>query len=492
MPSDKKPTGSQQGFFDFTTPRRAEPMPVAVEPDAPPIELLERQEKLEPKTYHVRDIVRAASRTLEARYGSIWVEGEVSNFSAPRSGHLYFTMKDADAQLPAVMFQREARRLQFQLRDGMQVRARGRLSIYEGQGKFQFYVDALEPAGLGAQQVAFELLKQKLQAEGLFERTRKRPLPRWPRRVGLCTSPTGAAIRDVLHIAARRGRVHFLLSPCQVQGELAPQEIIAALKLLERHADVDVIIVGRGGGSAEDLAAFNDERVARAIAACRVPVVSAVGHEVDFTIADFVADHRAPTPSAAAELVVPLWADAHARLREIDGRLFRAGRRGLGEARQRLDAAQDRALAAARQTLARKRRLLDEHQRKLSALHPRARLESDRRTLHALEQRLQTALRKQLQQKRPQLVALEQRLHARLRQQIDARKRAFATAAGKLDALSPLSVLERGYSLTKNAEGHVLTRASDARPGDEVRVKLARGELDCRVQSVIEDDKDPR
>jgi exodeoxyribonuclease VII large subunit len=408
-------------LFDFSEPKRAEPKAEAGEPGAPPIEIVERGEKLELKIYQVNELVRAAARTLEARYGLISVEGEVSNLSAPRSGHLYFTLKDDQAQLPSVMFKREAGRLAFELRDGMQVRARGRLSIYEGQGKFQLYVDALEPAGLGAAQIAFELLKQKLHAEGLFDPARKRALPRWPRRVGLVTSPTGAAIRDVLRIAERRGRVRFLLSPCQVQGESAPFEIASALRLLERQPDVDVIIVARGGGSAEDLAAFNDERLARLIGACKVPVVSAVGHEVDFTIADFVADHRAPTPSAAAELVVPLWADAHARLREHDARLFRAGRRSLAEARQRLDQAHERSASAMRQLIAKRRRLLDERARKLAGLHPRARLESDRRTLHAFEQRLLARVRRALEQRRPALTQLDHRLKTSLRLALDAR-----------------------------------------------------------------------
>jgi exodeoxyribonuclease VII large subunit len=476
-----------QGFFDFTQPKRADPVTLDEEPDAPPVEIIERPEKLEPKTFGVTELVRAAARLMEARFGAVTVDGEVSNFRGTvGAGHLYFTLKDAEAQLSCVMFKREAARLKFAVKDGMQVRARGRLSIYEGQGKFQLYADALEPSGQGLAQIAFEQLKQKLHAEGLFDPARKRPLPKWPRRVGLVTSPTGAALRDMLRIAERRGRVRFLLSPCSVQGDSAPFEILAALKLVEHH--VDVIIVGRGGGSAEDLSAFNDERLARAIASCRVPVVSAVGHEIDFTISDFVADHRAPTPSAAAELVVPLWADAHARLRETEARVLRAGKRAVGEARQRLQIEEDRAATAARTSLARRRRLLDEHQRKLASLHPRARLEADRRTLHALEQRLAARMRRVLTDRKPELMRLEQRLESRLRQALDARKKAFYAAAGKLDALSPLGVLERGYSITRDAEGHVVARAGDVQPGAAVKVRLSRGELDCRVESIRDDD----
>jgi len=337
MPSEKPP---KQGAFDFggppkrgegppgtQPPQRAEPVPERQPDRAPPIPPAPTVEKNEPRVFTVSDLVRGVARTVEARFGMVWVEGEISNFSAPRSGHLYFTLKDAEAQLPSVMFRSSAERLKFAPHDGLVVRARGRCSIFEAQGKFQLYVDALEPAGLGALQLAFEQLKKKLAAEGLFDPKRKRPLPRWPRRIGIVTSPTGAAVRDVLRIAERRGRMRFLVSPCQVQGETAPFEIIRAIRRVERH--VDLVIVARGGGSAEDLAAFNDEALARAIASCSVPVVSAIGHEVDFTIADFVADARAPTPSGAAELVVPNFGELEHRLTEVSKRLTRAGSRTL-------------------------------------------------------------------------------------------------------------------------------------------------------------------
>ncbi len=462
MSSRKPPSGPESpgGTLDLFAQNRA----------APPVELLERpidlpsrpepSAKVEPKVFAVGELVKAAARTVEARYGLVWVEGEVSNLSMPRSGHLYFTLKDADAQLPSVMFRSEAQRLKFQLSDGLQVRARGRLTIYEGQGKFQMYVDALEPAGLGAQQLAFEQLKNKLAKEGLFDAARKRPLPRWPRLIGLVTSPTGAAVRDVIRIAERRGRVRILVSPCQVQGDNAAASIVAALRALERRPAVDVIIIGRGGGSAEDLQAFNDESLARAIAACRVPVVSAVGHEVDFSIADFVADQRAATPSQAAELVVPLFAEAEARVAELRDRLLRAGRRKLAEARQRLDVELDKAESATRLGLGRRRRTVDDLARRMAALHPRARLQQDRAGL----------------------LALRTRLASRMRQLLAERHRSFHNAVGKLDALSPLSVLSRGYSLAR-AGGHVLLDATAVAPGDSVEVTLARGRIDCRVES---------
>jgi exodeoxyribonuclease VII large subunit len=511
MPSRKPP---EQGSFEFTLPRppsleppvvapqRADVVPPKVPDAAPPIPAASAAERPavsaaerppqpvpppEPRTYSVSDLVRAAARAVEARFSLVWVEGEISNLSAPRSGHLYFTLKDAEAQLPSVMFRSQAERLKFQPHDGLVVRARGKLSIFEQQGKFQLYVDALEPAGLGALQLAFEQLKQKLAQEGLFEAARKRALPRWPRRIGVVTSPTGAAVRDILRIAERRGRARFLISPCQVQGETAPFEIIRALKRVERY--VDVIIVARGGGSAEDLAAFNDEALARCIAACKVPVVSAVGHEVDFTIADFVADARAPTPSGAAELVVPSQVEAAQRVEEVTARLMRAGQRTIADARLRLDGELNRAAQALKARLAQRRRLIDQQAQKLAGLHPRARLHRDRTALDVLTRKLHAQLEQRIPRARTQLVELRQRLRQRAQQILDGRKRHFAIAAGKLNAMSPLAVLSRGYSLTRNAAGHVVTDAAEVQPGDELQVKLARGELEARVQSVRLDDK---
>ena len=494
MPSEKPP--NRQGAFDFTAPpMRAEPEPPR-EPDrAPPIPpapaapvapaapaavaptVAEKPEKLpakdEPRVFTVSDLVHAAARTIEGRFGMVSVEGEISNFSAPRSGHLYFTLKDAEAQLPSVMFRSQAERLKFQPHDGLVVRARGRCSIFEGQGKFQLYVDGLEPAGLGALQLAFEQLKKKLAAEGLFDPARKRPLPKWPRRIGIVTSPTGAAVRDILRIAERRGRARFLVSPCQVQGELAPFEIIRAIRRVERH--VDLVIVARGGGSAEDLAAFNDEALARAIASCKVPVVSAVGHEVDFTIADFVADARAPTPSGAAELVVPNFAELEHRLSEAGKRLMRAGTRVVAEVA--------RAAQGLRNQLARRRRALEGDQRRLAALHPRARLSRDRAALDELSRRILQHPPLRLERARGEIDRLEKRLGSRVQQRVAACRRDFNVAVGKLDAMSPLAVLQRGYSLTRTPDGAVVTDARQIQPGDRVDVKLSRGELDCVVQS---------
>jgi exodeoxyribonuclease VII large subunit len=487
MPSEKPP---KQGAFEFTVPpQRAEPEPVR-EPDrAPPIPpapsvgspVGSPVGSKELRVFTVSDLVRGVARTVEGRFGMVSVEGEISNYSAPRSGHLYFTLKDAEAQLPAVMFRSQAERLKFTPHDGLVVRARGRCSIFEAQGKFQLYVDGLEPAGLGALQLAFEQLKKKLAAEGLFDVKRKRPLPAWPRRIGLVTSPTGAAVRDILRIAERRGRVRFLVSPCQVQGDTAPFEIIRALRRVERH--VDLVILTRGGGSAEDLAAFNDEALARAIASCTVPVVSAIGHEVDFTIADFVADARAPTPSGAAELCVPSFAELEHRLTETGKRLMRAGTRVVGEARLCVDSELNRASQALRTQLARRRRALDSEQKRLAALHPRARLSRDRAALVELRRRLLLDPARRFERARVELGRCDQRLDLRLREALEKRRRAFGVAVGKLEAMSPLGVLERGYSLTRTPDGRVVTDAAQVAPGESVKVRLSRGELDCVVQS---------
>lgn len=450
MPSPKRPSATGQSALDFGF---SAPAPTA-EPAA--------SKKTEgPEVFSVSQVVRAASRAMEARFSDVWVEGEISNLSQPRSGHMYFTLKDAESQLSSVIWRSGVQRLKFRVEDGLKVRARGKLSIYDAQGKFQMYVDKLEPAGMGALQLAFEQLKERLQKEGLFDADKKRALPPWPRRIGLVTSATGAAVRDILHVAARRGRVRVLISPCQVQGDDAPRDILRAFLAIQAQPEIDVIIIGRGGGSAEDLAAFNDEALARAIRVCPVPVVSAVGHEVDFTIADFVADLRAPTPSAAAELVVAEWLAAREELDDVELRLSRAGARVIADARQRLDDQVARAATALERQLTRRRRALSEQGARLATLHPRARLAKDR----------------------ARLVDLERRMTTRMRSAVEQRRRAFSTLAGKLDVLSPLGVLSRGYSLVRDDKGHVVSDAAQVKRGDDVTVRLNRGQLRCRVES---------
>lgn len=437
-----------------------------------------------PRVYRVSELVRLASRALESRFATVWVEGEVSNLRAP--GHLYFTLKDAEAQLGVVLFRAEALRLKFRLTDGLKLRVRGRLTIYDQQGKFQLQADFAEPAGLGALQLQFEQLKRRLEAEGLFRVERKRRLPFLPRCIGVATSPTGAAVRDIVRVASRRCPVRILIAPCQVQGEAAASEIVRALRALERRPEVELIIVGRGGGSIEDLWAFNEEAVARAIAACRVPVISAVGHEIDFTIADFVADQRAATPSQAAELALPVHAELVARIEDLDARLERAAERLLILSRQRLDDRTERLRMMIGRHLGGRRAALASLTQRLGELHPRARLGRNRTALERFATRLERPLRERLRQRRQALTRLEQRLYAAMQQGLARRHRAFAAAAGKLDALSPLRVLDRGYAVVRRPEGEVVTRAQALAPGDALSIQLGDGAVDAVVTAVHE------
>jgi exodeoxyribonuclease VII large subunit len=435
MPPAQPDERERQGLLDFSPPR--------------------------PQVFTVSELIQRASRVLEARFSDIWVEGEIEGFKRHTpSGHLYFSLKDGSGRVSAMMPRLRASKVRFPLQDGLKVRARGRVSLFERQGQFQLYVDELELTGEGELMRAFEELKARLHKEGLFAKERKRKLPPFPRAVGIVTSPSGAALFDILRVAGRRGRVRLLISPCQVQGDGAPAQICAALALIEPH--VDVIIVGRGGGSYADLCAFNDEGVARAIARARVPVVSAVGHEVDFTIADFVADVRAATPSAAAEIVVPLFSQLEEEMADLHGRLLRAGKRTLDNARQRLDSEVSRGATAISRQIAARRRVLAVGQQRLSALHPRARLARNREALTALQQRLERGGR----------------------QLLSVRRRGFEGLVGKLDAMSPLRVLLRGYAVARDDAGHVITDASTMQPGDPLLLHLSRGELRCEVTEV--------
>ena len=416
----------------------------------------------EPRALSVTELTSRLKSLVEGGFAAVLVEGEISNCRHWSSGHLYFTLKDDYAQLRAVVFRMTARQLKFRPEDGMHVVARGRLSVYEVKGEYQLVVDALEPHGLGALQAAFEQLKRRLSAEGLFEAARKRPLPPAPRRIGVVTSLDGAAIRDILRVlTARHPAARVVIRAARVQGEDAPRDLVAALKAVVRVPEVDVVIIGRGGGSVEDLWAFNDEALARAIAACPVPVVSAVGHEVDFTIADFVADVRAATPSNAAELVVERADHVRARLDRAGHQLHQAAARLVGAHR---DAAArlDLRLRQWPVGIALRDRDVQELALRLSRRDPR-------QTLTALAGRVA-------------------RIQDRLRHRI-ATRRAAAEArvrelAGRLDALSPLAVLGRGYAVCWNEPRTSIIRSSTAvRPGDAVRVTLAEGEIGCRVES---------
>ena len=419
----------------------------------------------------VSELTTRLGQVLEERFPAVWVEGEISNFRLYGSGHAYFTLKDADAQLRAVLFRTRMRRIRFEPADGLHVMAFGSVEIYPQRGEYQLVVELLEPKGLGALQLAFEQLKTRLQAEGLFEQARKRGLPRFPRKIGIVTSTSGAAIRDMLRVIGRRfGELHIVIAPCRVQGEGAAEEIAQGLRDLNGLGDVDVIIVGRGGGSLEDLWAFNEEAVARAIAASKVPVVSAVGHEVDFTIADFVADLRAPTPSAAAELVVREKQAVVDTLGQLRVRLERTAARPLRDLERRVDELTMRLRRGMRGEVSRVSHRVEMATAALRASDPVARVINGRHRLEGLESRLVISLTRRCD-----------RARYRLR-----------TAVGRLDSLSPLAVLGRGYSLTRTPTGEVVRSARQVRAGDDVRVLLHQGSLDARVTAAREQDDRPQ
>lgn len=384
--------------------------------------------------YTVSRLNREARLLLEHGLPALWLEGELSNFARPSSGHWYFSLKDDAAQVRCAMFRGANSRVRVVPRDGLHVLVRARVGLYEPRGEYQLVVEQLEDAGEGALRRRYEELKGRLEAEGLFDAAAKRPIPRLPRRIGVITSPTGAAIRDILHVLARRfPAVPVLVYPVPVQGTGAAADIAAALKLASSRADADVLILARGGGSLEDLWSFNEEIVARAIRASRIPVITGIGHEVDTTIADYAADLRAPTPSGAAELAVP------DRLEWL---------RALGQARSRLSGAWER-------THGTRRERLGWLARRLELTHPRTRLAARAQRLDELEARLSRALRRGLAESRQRLAA----------------------AARTLQAVSPLATLERGYAIVTTAQGDVVRRAGAVAPGTAIEARTAAGTL---------------
>lgn len=426
--------------------------------------------------------------SIEEQFSDVWLEGELSNLRAPGSGHVYCTLKDKTSQIRAVLFRPIAVRLRFALQEGLQVIVRGRLTVYEPRGEYQIVLDTVEPKGIGALQLAFEQLKARLAAEGLFDQDRKKPIPAFPRTVGVVTSLTGAAIRDILAVLRRRWpTLHILIAPVQVQGESAGRQIAEALTALNDLGTVDVIIVGRGGGSLEDLWSFNEEIVVRAIAASRVPVVSAVGHEIDVTLADFVADLRAPTPSAAAEAVVPVLAEIVERLRELKVRLGQvmlrhcaferqrldAGIRGVTDVRfriqettQRTDEMVGQLREMVQELLTTWRERVHGVQRDLSSLNPILAIKQGLATVPQLSKRLEGQMGVVLAQHR-------HRIHATLAQ---------------LNTLSPLAILGRGYSILQTVPaGQILRRANDVEVGQELEAQLASGRLGCMITRVCND-----
>ena len=414
----------------------------------------------------VSELNRRARALLERGLTRLWVEGEISNMARPASGHIYFSLKDEHAQLRAAWFRQRQRGPAVHFKDGDKVLAYGRVSIYEARGDYQLIIEQMEPAGEGVLKQRFDALKRKLQAEGLFDEDRKQVLPTLPRRIGIITSPSGAAIRDIITVLGRRfPAVPVVVYPAAVQGEAAPGELIAALETAVRRDECDVLVIGRGGGSLEDLWAFNDEALARAIADCPIPVVSAVGHEVDFTICDFIADVRAPTPSGAAEIVVP---DRHEWARRIEvlaARVARIGQRAVEDNAQQVDWYSGRMGAAIRRLLLGRQHDVQALRGELVQLSPAVSVQRSIGRLDALRQRLASGTHNKVSDLNHRVALLGRALHS----------------------VSPLATLDRGYAIVLDADGKAMTDAGGAKCGDEVRARLSKGELIAEITKVIKE-----
>jgi exodeoxyribonuclease VII large subunit len=445
-------------------------------------------EQMKTTVYSVSSLSQEIKNILEGSFDFVWVEGEISNFRIPTSGHYYMVLKDEKAQIRSVMFRPQTRYLKFMPEDGMKVIVQGRVAVYEPRGEYQLILDYMEPLGVGALALAFEQLKKKLAGQGVFDESVKKSLPFLPQKVAVVTSPTGAAIRDFLKVIHRRfANIGIIVVPVKVQGEGAAQEMVEAIETVNRELDVDVIVLTRGGGSLEDLWAFNSEELALAIRASRIPVVSAVGHEVDVTISDLAADFRAPTPSAAAELLVVEKESLKERLLQIRGRLSTALKtyvsglqeklrllsKGLRDPRKRLaDSWMD--LDEFHNRLVRSMELMLSGQKKALAGEWRA------LTLYSPLLRIEGLKQKRDFQKR----ALSFLMHKKLKEL----QMSVSLMREKMKAISPLAVLERGYSITKKLpEGWLVRSSGEVRKGDQVSVKLARGELECRVEKIVGD-----
>lgn len=444
----------------------------------PPLTPLERT------IFSVSQLNRRAKQLLETHLPLIWVSGEISNFAQPTSGHWYFSLKDERAQVRCAMFKNANMRLRWRPESGKQVLIRARVSLYEGRGEYQLIAEHMEDAGAGALQQAYEALKQKLDSEGLFDPALKKELPLFPQHIGVITSPTGAAIHDILNVLSRRYPIASVtIIPVAVQGETAAKELVRALKKAEQFGQFDVLIIGRGGGSIEDLWAFNDEQLARTIAACPIPIISAVGHEVDFTICDFVADLRAPTPSASAELATP----------------------ELEEWQLTLDARLSQLVRRQRSVLQEKRKQLVHLLKRLR--HPKEKIQFQQQQLQKLTQQLQRAILNQIkntnlllqqyqqrclqqhpnkiiQQKQRALGDTQTRLKRAIHQHFYQQKQTLANQASLLNAVNPLAILARGYSVTKNEKGHILKSTKQIQTGAIVRVQLAEGQFSGEVRDI--------
>ena len=437
----------------------------------------------ERRVYTVGELNAAIGETLGAKFAGVWVAGEISGAKLAASGHYYFTLKDRDSQVRCVAFRSAHRYWKFKPKDGVSVVARGSVEVYEPRGEYQLQVEHLEPQGHGALQFAFDQLKSRLASEGLFDSTRKRPLPPYPGRIGIVTSPKGAAIADMIHILSRRSPgVHVRLFPALVQGEGAAEEICRGIEFFSRTGWAQVVIVGRGGGSLEDLWAFNEERVARAIAACAPPVVSAVGHETDFTIADFVADLRAPTPSAAAELVVRDRQEVLDRLGALRGKLIQSARYRLSMLTRRLhQQGIDRPLGLLHRSIGRHLQRTDELDYRLREWM-RSLLERGERTRRSLDMRLKRFdLRPRLSGGRRRMETAHVQACQIVRLRLLRQGARLDRAAARLEQLSPLRILDRGYSIVTTPDGTIVKKSAETPPGSTIHVRLAEGRLKAQV-----------
>jgi exodeoxyribonuclease VII large subunit len=431
----------------------------------------------------VSELNREIKDILEDRFPDVWVEGEISNLRIPPSGHIYFTLKDDSSQIRAVLFKMQARTLRFVPEDGLHIICRGRVSLYERRGDFQLILESMEPKGIGALQLAFLQLKERLQKEGLFDPTHKKKIPMFSQKIGIITSPTGAVIQDMLHILERRfENLHILLYPVRVQGEGASAQIVEAIKYFNQQTDVDVLIVGRGGGSMEDLWVFNEEEVARTIYHSKIPIISAVGHETDYTIADFAADLRAPTPSAAAELVVR-------DKREIKNTLYYLGGRLENQTIQILKGYRTD-LFHLRKVLKEPGKKIEEHFLRVDDLVNRIRLSTSwslkrrgEKCLHLSESLLLRNPLQRVKNLRSFISEAKKRLGQDIKHSIEIKRQTAGGLLGKLDSLSPLAILQRGYSITRKLPTlQVLRDTAHVNEGDKVEVKLFRGTLVCGVE----------
>ncbi|MCF8110506.1 MAG: exodeoxyribonuclease VII large subunit [Desulfobacteraceae bacterium] len=450
----------------------------------------DHRRQVERKIYSVSELTAELKELLEDSYPFVWISGEISNIRMPASGHYYFTLKDSDAQIQAVMFKGQNRSLKFRPEDGMTVTGFGRISVYPPRGSYQVILEYLEPSGAGALQAAFEQLKKKLADEGFFDEVHKKKIPFLPSRIAVISSSTGAVVHDIIRVMLRRfPNMQIVIVPAAVQGEAAASEIVEAIRIAGYHSNADVLILARGGGSLEDLAAFNSEEVARAIFVSEIPVISAVGHETDYTIADFVADLRAPTPSAAAELAVPVKHDVNYSLQTLLRRMHGSFARQVSD-RRRVAEKLIRRLVHPKRRIDDLRIRIDDNAARLSNAMQRL-ISLRRERLAWRSQRLFTApVRNQIHALSDRHAHLMARLRASASALLQKKRSALESAYGRMYALGPAAVMDRGYSITRTLPGRlVLTDSADAEIGQKVEVILSKGSLNCRIERIYKNGK---